>query len=95
MELKTYFDILVRRRRIALLVALATAIVVAAGTLFVAPRYQAQAMLRIVTPLGGTSGETNYQTTFASRLMNTYAHIATSDEVTTQLKTKLGLKTLP
>jgi uncharacterized protein involved in exopolysaccharide biosynthesis len=52
-------------------------------------------LLRIGTPLGGTSSDTNYQTTYAVRLMNTYAQLATSDDVTRQLKAKLGVKTLP
>lgn len=95
MELNAYLDILKRRWRTAVLVPLVVICLGALGSLFIPPKYQAEARLRIVTPLGGASGETNYQTTFANRLMNTYAQIATSEQVRNELKEKLGLTTLP
>lgn len=95
MELKMYLDILARRWRIALIIAIAIFVLFALASLFMSPDYQAEVMLRILTPLGGSSGDTNYQTTFASRLMNTYAQIATSDEVMRELKTRLSAKSLP
>ncbi|HLP82454.1 MAG TPA: Wzz/FepE/Etk N-terminal domain-containing protein, partial [Nitrosomonas sp.] len=95
MELKLYLNILARRWKIIVLVALIIVCLAAVGSQFVSQKYRAEALLRAVTPLGGSSGDTNYQTTFAVRLVNTYARIATSDQVTDKLKQKLGLKQLP
>lgn len=95
MELKLYLEILVRRWRIVLLATLGVACLAAIGGRFISPLYEAQAMLRVATPLGGTSIDTNYQTTYAVRLINTYSQIATSDQVKEELKQKLGIKKLP
>jgi uncharacterized protein involved in exopolysaccharide biosynthesis len=95
MELKMYLDILARRWRIALIIAVAIVILFALGSLLMSPDYQAQVMLRVITPVGGNSGDVQYQTTFAARLMNTYAQIATSDEMLRELRAKLGVKSLP
>jgi capsular exopolysaccharide synthesis family protein len=95
MELRTYIDILARRWRVVLFVALAVICIAAIGSQFISPKYQAETRLRVITPLGGALGETNYQTTFATRLMNTYAQIATSNEVKDELKGKLGVAALP
>jgi non-specific protein-tyrosine kinase len=94
-ELKLYLEILVRRWRIVLLATLGVACLAAIGGRFISPLYEAQAMLRVATPLGGTSIDTNYQTTYAVRLINTYSQIATSDQVKEELKQKLGIKKLP
>jgi polysaccharide biosynthesis transport protein len=90
-----YFDVLARRWKIVLLVTLGGIVLAVIAALFISPRYQAEAMLRIVTPLGGSSGDTNYQTTFATRLVNTYAQIATSEQVNNELKLRLGVRVLP
>lgn len=95
MELNMYFTILARRWRLAALVALGVVVLSVLASQFISPSYQAETRLRIVTPLGGSMGETNYQTTFATRLMNTYAQIATSEQVNIELKEKLGLRVLP
>lgn len=95
MELKTYLDILARRWRIVLVVTLVVVSLAALGSQFISPKYQAEALLRVVTPLGGSSGDINYQTNFATRLVNTYAQIATSERVNSELKQKLGLQNLP
>jgi uncharacterized protein involved in exopolysaccharide biosynthesis len=95
MELKMYLDILARRWRIALIVAGAIVILFALASVVIRPNYQADAMLRVVTPIGGSPDDVQYATTFATRLMNTYAQLATSDEVTRELKAKLGVKSLP
>lgn len=95
MELKAYVDVLKRNWRIGAIAAAITVLLFGLASLFSAPTYRAEAILRIVTPLGGSSTDTNHETTFANRLMNTYAEIATSDGVMRQLKDKLGVKTLP
>lgn len=95
MELKTYLEILVRRWRVASIVAFVVICLAALGSHFVRPKYQAETLLRVVTPLGGSSSNTNYQTTFATRLINTYAQIAISERINDELKQKLGLQVLP
>jgi polysaccharide biosynthesis transport protein len=95
MELKLYLDILARRWKIALLTALMVFCLAIAASLVMHPKYQAVTMLRVITPVGGSSGDVNYQTTFAVRLVNTYAQIAVSEQVKNTLKEKLGLQELP
>ena len=95
MELKIYLEILARRWRIALLVTIVTFCAAVLGNQFISPTYQAETILRIDTPLGGWADETSYQTTYATRLMNTYAQIATSEKVMNELKANLNLTNLP
>lgn len=95
MELRGYFDVLKRHWRLVGIVVVAILLVVALASLLMPPTYQAQAILRIGTPLGGSSSDTNYETTFANHLMNTYVQIALSDEVQNQLKQQLGVRRLP
>ncbi|HNB35023.1 MAG TPA: hypothetical protein PK414_02315, partial [Anaerolineales bacterium] len=93
MELKTYFAILARRWQIVVFVILA-----AVGLSIFASKYvdyEAEARLQVITPMGGSLGYTYYETTFASRLMNTYAQIATSNQLKSELKEKLGVDVLP
>lgn len=92
MEAKNYFAILTRHWRSAAVVALLIIILGAIGSSLVSPKYQAAATLRMVTP---SSGGSNYQTTFADRLITTYAEIATSPQLLNELKEKLGVKALP
>ncbi len=95
MELRMYWDVIARRWRTVLLVAVVIAGLGAVASRFISPTYEAQVMLRIVTPLGGSSSDTNYQTAFATRLMNTYAQIALSEQAADQLRSRLGQTTLP
>ncbi|MBL8062678.1 MAG: AAA family ATPase [Anaerolineales bacterium] len=93
MELKTYFTILARRWQVVVLVVL-----VAVGLAIFASRYvdyEAETRLQVITPMGGSLGYTYYETTFANRLMNTYAQIATSNQLKSELKKELGLDVLP
>lgn len=95
MELNMFFAILRRRWRVASFVTFVVICLVAFASQYISPKYQTMAILRVVTPLGGSSGETNYQTTFATRLTNTYTQIATSQQMMSELKKKLGIKALP
>lgn len=95
MELKQHLEILQRRWRSALIVALVIIGLGALGGLLISPKYEAETTLRMVTPLGGSTGGTNYETAFATRLINTYAQIATSERVMNELKEKLGVNDLP
>lgn len=95
MELKTYLSIVARRWWIILIVTLAIVAGAVYASRFILPNYQAVASLRVTTPLGGSIGDLSYQTTYANRLMNTYAELAASDQVMSEVKQKLGLTTQP
>lgn len=95
MELKMYMEILARHWKIVLVVATIVICLAIVGSQFYLPRYQAVAMLRIVTPLIGSPDNINYQTTFATRVLNTYAQIAVSEQMRNDLKKNLGLQILP
>ena len=95
MEMKTYLAILGRRWRVILLIGLVISGAAVYGSKYVLPIYQAETRLRVITPEAGSFGDTYHETTFANRLMNTYAQIATSEQVMNELKEKLNLETLP
>ena len=95
MELKDYLSILARRWQIILLMTLTATIVFIFGSNYIPPNYQAVATLQVITPLAGSSGSTYHETAFANRLINTYAQVATSDQVMNELKEKLGRDKLP
>ncbi len=95
MELKTYFTILARRWRIVLLVALVVSGIFAYGSEYLPPSYQAETRLRVITPLAGTLGNTYHEVYFASRLITTYAQVATSDQIMSELRKELNLESLP
>ncbi len=91
MELKAYLAIIVRRWYMILLATLAIAAGAVYASRLIQPTYQAEASLRVITPNGGGLGDINYQTTYAIRLMNTYAELAASDQVMNEVKQKLNL----
>jgi capsular polysaccharide biosynthesis protein len=93
MELKTYFTILARRWQVIVLVILAAVGLSILGSKYV--DYEAETRLQVITPMGGSLGYTYYETTFANRLMNTYAQIATSNQLKSELKKELGVDVLP
>lgn len=95
MELKLYLKILTKQWRIVMLVTIVTFCATFLGSQLISPTYQTETRLRIITPLGGWVNETSYQTTYAIRLMNTYAQIATSEKTMNELKINLNLKYLP
>lgn len=95
MELRTYYTILARRWKVMFLVFIVISGIFAYGSQYILPTYQAEASLRVVTPLAGSLGDTYHETTFANRLINTYAQIATSEQVMNDLKKRLNLETLP
>jgi capsular exopolysaccharide synthesis family protein len=92
MEIQAYLEVLRRHWRLAAAVTLVVICLGALGSMLISPKYQAEATLRMETPVGGSS---NHETTFADRLINTYVQIATSEQVMSELKNKLGVKALP
>ena len=78
MELKTYIDIIWRRKWLALI----TILLILAAALLLIKRlpttYTASAKLRIMTPVSGSSSYVGYDVNYANRLMNTYVALATT-----------------
>ena len=95
MELKTYLSILIRRWRLVLLVVLIVSGLFAYGSEYLPPSYQAETRLRVITPLAGSMRDAYHEVYFASRLITTYAQIATSDQIMSELQEDLNLEKLP
>ena len=93
MELKSYLDILWRRKWIIVVTVLVTFSVVAVGTLMTTPTYTASTTLRVATAVGGSVDYSTYQ--YAERLMNTYTEIATSAPVLHELAQQINLDAPP
>ncbi|MCS6880708.1 MAG: polysaccharide biosynthesis tyrosine autokinase [Oscillochloridaceae bacterium] len=90
MELKRYIDVLVRRRWIVILTALAACIAAILGTLGMEPRYKAATTVRI-TP--GTSAPIDFGLLeYSVRLKNTYAELARSEPVLMATLSELGFE---
>ena len=85
MELIDYIRILQRRRRIFLLTAAITFVVVAIGAISLPSTYTATTRLRILTAVTGGLDFREYDIPYADRLMNTYKEIATSEPVLREL----------
>jgi succinoglycan biosynthesis transport protein ExoP len=90
MELKSYLEILWRRKWVIAITALMTAGIVAAGTLMMAPSYEAHSTVRLVMAASGTLDYTDYR--YTERLLNTYTELATSEPVMDELAEKLGVR---
>lgn len=95
MELKNYLSILWRRVWMIIATTITTAAIVTVGTLIMTPVYQAVTTIRIATVSEGALSNLRYDITYADRLMNTYADIATSGPLLAELGQKLGTNRLP
>ncbi len=95
MELRNYLMILWRRKWVVILVTATTLIVVVGGTLKMTPVYQASTTLRVATAAQGSVDSVQYATTYADRLMTTYAKMATSGPILERLNEKLGIAKAP
>jgi succinoglycan biosynthesis transport protein ExoP len=93
MNLRKILDLLLRRKWVIIATTVVTVAVVAIGTRYITPIYQASTVLRIATSAGGPLDYTDYLAT--DRLMNTYVEIATSRPLTAELMQRLGLAKLP
>lgn len=93
MQLKTYLEILWRRKWIIAIVTTMTLAVAIVGTLLIPPTFKATATLYVATTIDGTynSGQTNY----ADRLKRTYATLATSDSFLKEVEQQLELTQEP
>jgi polysaccharide biosynthesis transport protein len=91
MEVRHYLQILWRRAGIIVVTTIVTAAIVAVGTWMIAPTYEASAILRVPTAAAGSETWIDYDTMYTDRLLETYARIATSGPVLTQVAEQLGL----
>ncbi len=88
MNLRTYIDIILRRKWVVVITVVVTMTVVAVGTWMMTPIFKATATLRIAT----ASVSSTYQDfQFADRLINTYVIIATSQPLLDELDKQLNL----
>lgn len=93
MELRSYINIILRRKLIIVATAVGTIAAVALGTHYMTPVYQTSAILRIAVAAGGSLTSADYM--YTDRLMNTYIEIATSRPVKEELVKRLDLKESP
>jgi len=93
MELRKYINFLWRRIFIIIIVTAVTIVVVAIGTNYITPVYQATTVIRIATSAGGALEYSDYMAT--DRLMNTYVEIAISQPMSKELVATLGLPEPP
>lgn len=89
MEFKEYTQVLNGRKWMIVLGVLVTVAVAIVGTMLVAPTYAATATIRVAVATGGSVEYADFM--YSTRLMNTYARIATSGPVLDELAQKLGM----
>lgn len=95
MELRTYIEILWRRKWIIVLTIVLASIAAFALTLLATPRYVATATLRVTTVGGEIVGETRVDSAYTAILMNTYAEIIATDGVRAEIMERLNLTERP
>jgi capsular exopolysaccharide synthesis family protein len=95
MELETYLAILGRRKWLALSLFCVLMIIIIVVTIMIPPRYSATAIMRVVTPKNGGLSYVDYNSFYATLLMNTYVHLLTSSAVENELKETLQLEEIP
>ncbi len=86
MELRQYLEIIQRRKWIIILSTVLCTLLAAVLTYFATPQYRSQTTLRVATI---------NNIDYTQILMNTYARIATSSTVRSELRTQLGLSEPP
>jgi capsular exopolysaccharide synthesis family protein len=92
MDIKTYLEILWRRKWIIAVTVMVTMAVTIVGTMMITPVYEASATIR-VSP-GSTSIDYG-DVLQAERMMNTFPSIIRSDAVLTELKQRLKISQAP
>jgi succinoglycan biosynthesis transport protein ExoP len=95
MELRTYLEILWRRRWVVVVTFAVTVTIVVIGTVRATPVYVTSTTLRIATSTVGSVNWVDYDVWYAERLLNTYAEIATSGPVLAELQQRVGLDEPP
>lgn len=95
MELKSYLDILGKRKYIVAGVFFALFTIIVIITLLTPPNYVSSVNLRVLTPRSGGMNYISYDIYYANRLMNTYVTMASSTLVLEEVKKNLQLAKLP
>lgn len=95
MELQTYFSIINKRKKLIAIVFSVLFLMIVVVTLLIPPKYSSTAGLRVLTPIGGGTNYLNFDIYYATRLMNTYASMASSTTVADEIKKKFNLTTTP
>jgi non-specific protein-tyrosine kinase len=91
MSVRSYAEILNRRKWVIIATLALVLTVGVVATLLATPTYQASAMLRVLSVAGGGSADwVAYDTKQFERLVNTYAEFAVSRPVLDQLSERLG-----
>lgn len=91
MDLRSYWEILVRRRWVIVVTLAATLSATLLGTLLMTPRYRAAATLQVATATTGSADWTDYDLDYADRLMNTYLTLATTRPMLQDVARRLEL----
>ncbi len=87
-------NILMRRKWVIIITAMAILVIVAIGLLIAPPVYEATSKIRIMTATSGGKDYVNYDLTYTERLMQTYTEIAKSVPVTTELLSRMNVTTV-
>jgi capsular exopolysaccharide synthesis family protein len=95
MELRTYLSIINKRKKLIAIVFFLLFLLVVIVTLLIPPKYSSTARLRVLTPIGGGTNYLNFDIWYATRLMNTYASMASSSTIIDEVRKKFNLTSDP
>jgi polysaccharide biosynthesis transport protein len=96
MDLRYFLAIIERRKWVILATFALASIVSIVGTTLMTPIYRASTTLLVATGAGGTVENLRYDDLmYADRLVNTYARIATSEPVVSQVNERFGRAEAP
>ncbi len=95
MELKTYLTIISRRIGVVAGCFIVLMLLVILGAFLIPPKYTSTASLRIFTPKSGGANYIDFNIYYATRLMNTYASLASSKLIEDKIMSSLKLTKKP
>jgi capsular exopolysaccharide synthesis family protein len=95
MELRSYFSIIFRRKWLIVIVAGLLIVLTGLAINLLPNKYSSSTRLRILTPKSGGANYVDYNIYYATRLMNTYAALASSTTMVQDIKDKLKLTIEP
>jgi polysaccharide biosynthesis transport protein len=95
MEISIYLLLLWRRKWIILTTVLMAMAVAFGGTYLITPQYESSVLLRLATATRGSPDWVDFDLQYADRMMNTYATIAASNRVHTEVMQRLFLSSRP
>lgn len=95
MDLRSFLAVLWRHKVVVVVTTVLALTISVVGTQFSENRYRASTTLRLMTATRGSIIWLDYDLNYADRLMNTYAQVARSASVRTQLANDLNLTEQP